>query len=199
MGGDRSESGIDPGEVTVLLERLKEDPAALDQVMNLVYQDIHRVARFERSSLNVQSAPETTVLVHEAFLKMFRGEGPEIENRKHLKRMSAMVVRQLIVDEARAQLAQKRGAGAHHTSFDRVKSIAQTGELESLLSLENAIVRLEEMDPELAEIVVSTYFGGLTAPELADALGVSLRTVQRQLKRARAWLKLELSNGHPAT
>lgn len=180
----------DSGQVTQLLDRLQDSPETLDRIMSLVYDDIHRIAHFQRQSMNMPS-PRTTVLVHEAFIKLFGDEIPQINNRKHLKYISAMTVRHLIVDMARSQLAQKRGGGAWHTGLDNEVQPAQADDAEYVLFVEQTLTELEKFDQELAELIIGTYYGGYTASELAEMTGTSLRTVQRQLKRARGWLKFE--------
>lgn len=178
--------------VTELLERLQDSPETLDQIMSMVYEDLHRVARNQRRSFGM-SSPQTTVLVHDAFIKLFGPSGPEIKDTQHLKRMVAKAVRHLIVDQARSQLAQKRGGGAWHTAFESDQHQARTEAAEHVLIVEQALLRLEQLEPELADLIVGTYYGGYTARELADITGRSPRTIERQLERARGWLRFELN------
>lgn len=182
---------IEPGEVTRLLENLKKSPESLDQIIALVYEDIHRIAHFQRMAMG-GVGPQTTVLVHEAFLKIFSQEDPRITDRVHLKRITAMAVRQLIVDQARARMSQKRGGDVFHTSLNERQVAVDSADAEYVLSVERALQRLERRDKKLAELVVGSYFGGYTVDELAELAGISRRTIQRQLKRARGWLRLEL-------
>ncbi len=191
MRSGRQDSGSSTEQVTTLLARLQESPETLDKIMSIVYEDIHRIAHHQRHSLAIP-APQTTVLVHEAFIKLFGERSPEINDRHHLKNMAALAVRNLIVDRARAQLAQKRGSGAVHTGLDDDRHAARSDDAEHVLMVEQALERLEQYDAELADLVVRTYYGGYTAKEMAEITGQSLRTVQRQLKRARGWLNLEV-------
>lgn len=178
--------------ITVMLERLKDSPDTLNRLMERVYEDIRRIAHFEQRSMNVPKI-QTTVLVHEVYLKLFGREMPEIRNKGHLKRLTAQTVRHLIVDRARAFMAQKRGGDAHHTSLDNMSASApEHDDVEAVMAVEEAITKLEETDERLAEIVVGTYYGGFSASELAEMTGRSRRTIQRDLKRARGWLKLEM-------
>jgi RNA polymerase sigma factor (TIGR02999 family) len=193
MTGKENGTGSDKIErVTEMLERLKESPDTLNRLMDRIYEDIRRIAHFEQQSMDVPKI-QTTVLVHEVYLKMFGREIPEIHDESHLKRLAAQTVRYLIVDRVRTFMAQKRGAGAHHTGLDKANAGAlEREDLESVVAVENAIQKLEETDARLAEIVVGTYYGGFSAFELSEMTGLSRRTIQRDLKRARGWLKLEL-------
>lgn len=181
----------DAGEVTRLLSRLEQSPESLDRILSVVYQDIHRIAHFERAARGGYG-PRTTVLVHEAFLKIFGREIPQLHDRVHLKRVAAMAVRQLIVDQARASMSRKRGGEYRHTPVRESDAAVSPSDAERVLSVEKALNRLEKHDRGLAELIVGSYYGGYTASELAELTGQSRRTIQRQLKRARGWLRLEL-------
>lgn len=180
------------GEVTRLLDRLQDSPQVLDRIMALVYDDMRRIAHNQNIG-HAASGSRTTELVHEAFLKIFSNNPPELQSRMHLMRMSAMAVRQLIVDRARAHLSHKRGAGAPHLELEEEQVAVEPDEVAHILAVEEALKRLQAHDPELAELIVGSYFGGYTAGELAEMTGQSIRTIQRQLKRARGWLRLEMS------
>ncbi len=179
------------GEVTRLLDRLQDSPRVLDRIMVLVYDDMRRLAHYQNAAHSSGDA-RTTELVHDAFLKLFSKHSPELRNRKHLMRLSAMAVRQLIVDRARAQLSQKRGAGVPMLELQEDQIAVDRDNLEQVLAVERALSRLEKHDADLAELIVGSHYGGYTAGELADMTGCSTRTIQRQLKRARGWLRLEL-------
>jgi len=178
-------------EVTRLLNRLQDSPQVLDRIMGLVYEDIRRIARNQNRGFRGQQA-RTTELVHEVFLKLFADNPPALECRLHLMKVSALAVRQLIVDQARSRLSQKRGAGAHHLALDDCPVAVDRSDAERVLSVEQALERLAEHDRELADLIIGSYYGGYTARELAEQQGCCVRTVQRQLKRARGWLRLEL-------
>ena len=179
------------GEVTRLLNCLQDSPRVLDRIMVLVYDDMRRIAHSQNAA-HVRSGSQTTELVHEAFFKIFSKDLPELRNRKHLMRLSAMAVRQLIVDHVRAQLSQKRGAGVPMLELEEEQIAVDRDDLEQVLVVESALSRLERHDAELAQLIVGSHYGGYTASELADMTGCSTRTIQRQLKRARGWLRLEL-------
>ena len=175
-----------------MLERLQDSPDTLNRLMDCVYGDIRRIAHFEQKSRDVPKI-QTTVLVHEVYLKLFSDEIPEIRDTSHLKRIAAQTVRHLIVDRVRNFMAQKRGGGAHHTSLDDGRLHEPNQEnMEAVVAVEEVIEKLEQTDERLAEIVIGTYYAGYSATELSEMTGRSRRTIQRDLKRARGWLKLEL-------
>lgn len=179
--------------ITEMLEKLKDSPNTLNRLMERVYEDIRRIAHFEQDAMNVPKI-QTTVLVHEVYLKLFSQDMPEIRDESHFKRMTAQIVRHLIVDRVRTFMAQKRGGGAHHTALDDKKVSQQPAheDLEAVVAVEEVIRKLEQTDERLAEVVIGTYYAGYSATELAEMTGRSRRTIQRDLKRARGWLKLEM-------
>ncbi len=191
----QGKTGPDPAHserITEMLERLSDSPDTLNRLMERVYDDIRRIAHFEQGAMNVPKI-QTTVLVHEVFLKLFGQEMPEIRDESHLKRLTAQIVRHLIVDRVRTVMAQKRGGGVHHTALDDLgASQPEQQDMEAVVAVEEAISKLEQTDERLAEIVIGTYYAGYTATELAEITGRSRRTIQRDLKRARGWLKLEM-------
>ena len=190
--GQTDSDSVYAEQITEMLERLQDSPDTLNRLMERVYKDIRRITHLEQRSMNVPRI-QTTVLVHEVYLKLFGQDVPEIRDEHHLKRLTAQTVRHLIVDRARAFMSQKRGAGAHHTALDNTKAgQPEQTDIETVVAVEDAIARLEETDERLAEIVVGTYYAGYSATELAEMTGRSRRTIQRDLKRARGWLKLEL-------
>ncbi len=186
-------------QVTQLLERLGTSPGSLERLADAIYEDIHRLAHFQRYQMRAGETLRTTALVNEAFLKVFREDGDSsISNRQHLMRLMAMAIRQIIVDHARRHLAQKRGGDAVHLEFDEGHMAASQEDAARVLDMETAVERLSAMDEELGDLVAARFFAGYTTDELAELAGVSRRTVQRQLQRANAWLRFELEQpeGH---
>ncbi len=187
---------IDQGEVTQLLEQLEQSPDALAQIANLVYDDVRRLARFQRLDQSSGPTLQTTAVVNEAFLKVFSdGSSPNINNRTHLLRLMSRAVRQIIIDYARKRLAKKRGGDVPHSDRD-VEALASESESDALrlIEIEAALKRLEAMDPRLVEIIEARFFAGFSTTEIGEILDISTRTVQRELRRASAWLKLELEH-----
>ncbi|MCH8476677.1 MAG: sigma-70 family RNA polymerase sigma factor [Wenzhouxiangella sp.] len=181
-------------QVTQLLEHLGESPDALDRLARLVYDDIHRLARHQRQGFKGGETLRTTALVHEAFLKVYRHHDAAIHDRSHLMRVMSLAMRQIIVDHARRRLADKRGGDAIHVELDEQQVADACIDAGRILDVEQAIERLGQTDEDLAELVAARFYAGLSTDDIADILGVSRRTVQRQLKRANAWLRFELQD-----
>ncbi len=180
--------------VTRLLADIGQQPQALERLSRLVYDDIHRLARFQRGGFKGGETLRTTALVHEAFLKVFDRDDPTINDRQHLMRIMTLAMRQIIVDHARRQLAEKRGGEAIHVELDEQQHATGRQDAERVLDVETAIERLSEVDKALGQIIAARFYGGLTIDELAEMQGISPRTIQRQLQRANAWLRFELQD-----
>ncbi|TJY59451.1 sigma-70 family RNA polymerase sigma factor [Sinimarinibacterium sp. CAU 1509] len=171
---------------------IESDAAAAADLVPLYYADLHRLARRVRFGAPADDTLQTTALIHEAYLKLCRT--PRWNDRAHFLRASALAMRQVLVDDARSRLTQRRGEGQAMLSLDDVDG----GELgvvqsdDSVLALDEALQQLAQIDPRLAQVVECRYFGGYTDDETAGALGVTARTVQRDWLRARAWLYQQL-------
>jgi RNA polymerase sigma factor (TIGR02999 family) len=191
--GMSSDSSEQQTQITQLIERLGNSPGSLGRLAEAVYEDIHRLAHFQRYQMQAGETLRTTALVNEAFLKVFREDGEaSIANRQHLMRLMAMAIRQIIVDHARRQLAQKRGGDVIHVELDEGQVAASQEDAARVLDMEAAVQRLTDMDEKLGDLVAARFFAGYSTDELAELAGVSRRTVQRQLQRANAWLRFEL-------
>jgi len=160
-------------------------PAFYDELRRLAHRQLGRGGRAGDRTLN------TTALVHEAFLKLEGCDASAIDSRRHFFALAALGMRQIIIDQARRHKTDKRGAGAERTSLDE-NVIAIDEEADHLLALDQAMSRLEEVDERLVRVVECRFFAGLSEAETAEALDLSLRTVQRDLQRARGWLRREL-------
>jgi RNA polymerase sigma factor (TIGR02999 family) len=165
---------------------------ALDRVVPLVYDELRRMARRHLRRGPAGYTLDTTGLVHEAYLKLAASDGLELKDRGHLMAVTACVMRQVLVDRARARMRHKRGSGQAAQELDEARLPAEDSRPEQLLDLDRALQRLRERDPQLARIFECRFFGGFGEEETADALGLSLRTTQRGWMRARAWLRAEL-------
>lgn len=184
-----------PGDVTQLLNQWVEgDAAALDQVTPLVYAQLRQIARQifrrERESHTLQP----TALVHEAFVRPI-GVKVEWQNRAHFFAVAARMMRRLLVNEAQARLADKRGGGLLRITLD--DKLGQMAAQEDVLELDAALRRLAELDARRSETMELHYFGGLTHEEIATAMAISESTVRRELRIAKLWLRRMLSE-HPA-
>ena len=183
----------EPGEVTRLLAAYAEgDREAFDQLVPLVYDELRRIARRHLHRGNRGQTLDTTGLVNEAYMKLANQVGLKLQDRGHFLAVSACAMRQVIISRARARLADKRGGGAQPVTLDE-HNIAGRDQAEWLLDLDRVLEELKERDEKLARTGECRFFAGLSEEETAEALGVSLRTAQRNWMRARAWLRAELS------
>lgn len=181
----------DSASVTELLHAWRDgDRSALDQLVPLVYSNLRGMAA---AHLHRESSIQTlnpTALVHEAYLRLIGDTDPEFQNRAHFLGVASRVMRQILVDRARARNAHKRYGGARIPLDD---DVAFTGERAAMVvALDDALSDLERQDPEKARLLEMRYFGGMTAEDSAALLGVPLHKINRQMKLAQAWLRREL-------
>jgi RNA polymerase sigma factor (TIGR02999 family) len=183
------------GEVTRLLQAARGgDGAALDRVLPLIYEELRRLARRQIRAEARGHTLHATELVHEAYMKLSAGAGPDAENRPHLMAMASRAMRQLLVDHARGRKARKRGGDWRRTTLSNGAATWDASP-EEILALEEA---LENLDPRQRQVVECRFFGGMEETEIARALQVSERTVRRDWVKARAWLYSRLYPGEPA-
>jgi RNA polymerase sigma factor (TIGR02999 family) len=183
------------GEVTQLLVAYREgDRDAFERLVPIVYDDLRRIARAHLRRNRAGHTLNTTVLVHEAYLRLVDQTRAQWEDRQHFLSVCARAMRQIIISNARKHAAAKRGGGERRVTLDEGR-IAGNEDAEWLLSLDRALERLAARNERLARVVECRYFAGLSERETADALQTSLRTVQRDWMRARAWLREDLGAG----
>jgi RNA polymerase sigma factor (TIGR02999 family) len=179
--------------VATMIDNARQgDEQALAALLPLVYDELRRLAarymRRERPGQTLQA----TALVHDAYLRLLRDSNLSWQNRAHFFGIAARSMRQILVERARARGAQKRWAGLGRVSL--TDSIAIAGDQSGILpALDDALNRLEQIDPEQAKIVELRYFAGLSIEEAAEALGMSPATLKRRWALARAWLYRDLS------
>jgi RNA polymerase sigma factor (TIGR02999 family) len=184
-----SDHRLAPGEVTRLLTEAREgDELALGKILPLIYDELRRLARRQVRREADGHTLHATELVHEAYLKLSGGGGPDAKNRPHLMAMASRAMRQLLVDHARSRKAKKRGGEWQRTTFVDGPAVREMAP-EDLLTLEDA---LSELDPRQRQVVECRFFGGMEESEIALALEVSERTVRRDWVKARAWLYARL-------
>lgn len=188
-----------PGDVTALLRKMQlGQTGAADELVRMVYQELRRIAgvymRDERPGHSLQP----TALINEAWLRLADQTRVDWRDRAHFFGVAAEMMRRVLVDHARARLADKRGAGAKVMSLDGVDVAASPEKLEEILAVDEALSGLRQFDPEQARIVEMRYFAGMTLNQIAEALETSLRTVNREWALASAWLRRELSGGQGA-
>ena len=185
-----------PSEITGLLKRWSAgDERARDQLIPLVYERLRELAHQRLRGAPTENSLNTTGLVHEAYIRLVEAPRVDLPDRAHFLALASEVMRNLLVDRARARLAAKRGGGTTPLELDEARWIPEEN-LESATELDEALTRLEAVSPRQGVLLQYRYFGGLSLEESATAAGVSLATAKRELRSARAWLALELQ-GEP--
>lgn len=170
------------------------DPAAWGHVFDATYADLRALARMRLAATPRGALLDTTSLVHESFLRFANAGRLEVSDRNHFFRYAATVMRSVIVDLARQQLADRRGGNARHITLNtQIGEDACAGEQE-ILRVHEALEELGKLDPRLAQIVEMRYFAGMTEQEMADVLGVTDRTIRRGWEKARVLLAAALRN-----
>ncbi len=162
----------------------------------LVYDELIRIARNELNRHRRGHTLNTRALVNEAYIKLFNNVAMTFENRGHFYAAAARAMRQVIIDYARARLADRRGGGAEHVSLDVLegKPLPIDAQSEQLLAIDRALEKLTLLDERLVKIVEMRFFAGLSVDEIAELLGVSTPTVKRDTRAAKAFMLQELSN-----
>ena len=181
-----------PGEVTLLLRMFRGgDTDAASRLMGLIYPELRRIARLQFRSEREDHVLQPTALVHEAFLRLVAHEDHTWENRERFFAAAANVMRRILIEHARARNAQKRDGGTTRIPLDDRLSFTHEQSAE-LMDLDQALTDLEQLSPRQARVVELRYFSGLSVPEIASALGVNPRSVDRDWAAARAWLRTRL-------
>jgi RNA polymerase sigma factor (TIGR02999 family) len=181
------------GQVTSLLAAWgKGDQNALNELMPLVYNELHRMARRAWSSQDPANTLQPTALIHEAYLRLAGADSASFQNRSHFFAVASTAMRQILVNHAKSRLAGKRGSGHVKVSFDDAEPAVHQ-EAAEVVALHEALERLQALDPRKSRVVEMRYFGGLSIEETAEALGVSIITVNRDWRLARTWLIREMS------
>ena len=181
----------DSGEITVLLDAAhKGDRGAMDRVLATLYQELHSMARRQLAGQHGHTL-DATALVHEAYLKLAGGAPLAALDRNHLLALSARAMRQVLVDDARARKADKRGGGQEALTLTASLGNGDAAAVE-VLALDELLASLHRVDERAAQIVELRYFGGYSETEIAAMLGISDRTLRRDWRRARAFLLAEL-------
>jgi len=183
-------------QITLLLERVRAgEHEALDELMPLVIVDLRRIARSFMRHQRPGHTLQPTALINEAFIRLFGDEPPAFADRAHLLALSSRIMRQLLVDHARATAAAKRGGGNRRVPWDtHIEVQAEDGSRDvKVLDLHTALETLEREHSCMAQVVEMHYFAGMTAEEAAAATGRSVHVVRHELRLARAWLRRELA------
>ena len=179
--------------IDVLTELRTGQGESLDRLLPLVYQELRSMAHRQLAARGRGGTLQTTALVHEAYLKLVDQSRADWRDRAHFLAVASIAMRHVLVDRARARLALKRGGDLRRITFDE-QAIAVDDQPEALVQLDEALERLGEVDPRLVRVVECRFFGGLTEDEIAESLGLTVRTVQRDWAKARMMLRRALES-----
>jgi len=185
MSADESNN---TNKVEALLTAIdRGDPKAMPELIDLIYPELKRLAHFQLAAERPDHTLNTTAVVHEAYMRLVaRRDG--WKDRKHFLRAAAAVMRHLLVDHARKRNAAKRGDGNPGLALDDNRLVSDDDTV-AVLALDNALKEIAAIDPRLEGIIECRYFAGLTVSDTAEALGMTVRTVERDWQRARGYLK----------
>ena len=188
---------LDQSQISALLERWSSgDSEALDRLIPVMYDRLHTLAHQRLSATPGERSLNTTGLVHEAYLKLADSPNASVANRNQFFGIASRAMRNVLVDHARARSAAKRGGGAAVVELHEATWIDSV-DMDTVTELDAALKKLEKLDTRQSRIVELRYFGGLSLEETASALDLSLATVKRELRTARAWLAAELTRETP--
>ncbi len=184
-------------DVTQLLLAWREgDEGALDKLLPLVYEELHRLAARYMRRESPGHTLQTSALVNEAFIRLIDQQQVHWQNRAHFFGIAAQLMRRILLDHARSQARAKRGGGALRVSFDEAAIVSGQRAAE-LIALDDALNALTAFDSRKSRIVELRFFGGLSNEEVAEVMGMSLRTVEREWRKAKVWLHHAMSEGSP--
>lgn len=179
-------------EITELLHRVQAgDEEAMNSLIPLVYNELKKLASAHLRREGSAGRVETTVLVHEAFLRLAGSKHPSYENRSHFYGIASRLMRQVLVDMARARASAKR-SGAEEVKLAEIPDLGSQPN-RPLLIMDDALTRLAETDQLKVQLIEMRYFGGMTAEESAEVLAMSVHMVRRELRLAQAWLRKEMA------
>jgi RNA polymerase sigma factor (TIGR02999 family) len=177
----------------MLLDWSDGNQSALDRMMPVVYSELHRLAHRYMNREHAGHTLQTSALVNEAYLRLVDQRNVKWHNRAHFFAIAAQMMRRILVDYARSHLYAKRGAGAVHVSLTHAGLVSNEPTAE-VTALDEALTKLESIDPQQARVVELRFFGGLTIKETAEAMGISVDMVKREWSTAKAWLYREMSS-----
>ncbi|MDT8439880.1 MAG: sigma-70 family RNA polymerase sigma factor [Wenzhouxiangellaceae bacterium] len=197
--GERPQEPIPeaPGDVTALLNRYRAgDTGALDQLFTLAYQQLRGLARQRMVGSSGVLTINPTGLVHETYLRLAGPAASDLKDSRHFFAVAARAMRQIVIDLARRRGSAKRGGGAINLSLE-CHALPVEDQAEQLCELDQQLNRLATRDPRLVQVIECRFFAGLNERETAEALAISVSTVQRDWIRARAWFALHCQPDRP--
>ncbi len=182
-----------PSRATLLIRKIGEgDRQAASDLLPMVYEELRQLARARLRHERPGQTLQPTALVHEAYLRLVKGEGEGWEGRRHFFAAAAEAMRRILIERARGKAAEKRGGSLQRVTLSEEVANPDT-EPELIIALDEALTRLEGEDREMAQVVKLRYYAGLSVEETAQSLEISPRTVNRHWTGARAWLLRELA------
>ena len=167
--------------------------AGTDAIVEMLYEDLRDIARRERFRAGRPMTLQTTAVLHEAYIKLYRRE--DWESREHFLGTAATAIRHVLVNAAIARKTAKRGSGDVALALDEARDLPFGDEDRELIALDEALKGLAAFDPELAKLIDCRFFAGLSEAETAEVMGISERTVRRRWTQARAWVHREMGGG----
>lgn len=180
-------------EVTQLLLAWSEgDSGALDSLIPLVYNELHRLAQSYMRRERAEHTMQTTALIHEAYLRLIDASQVQIKNRAQFFGIAARLMRQILVDAARSRGYQKRGGGVQRVSLEVALLVTPQSE-NDLVAIDEALCALADVDARKSQVIEMRFFGGMKEEEVAAALNVSIETVKRDWRLAKSWLRIYLA------
>lgn len=171
----------------LLLAWRNGNKSALDELMPLVYNELHRLAKHYMNGQKPENTLQATALVNEAYLRLIDSSQVRWQDRNHFFAISAQLMRRILVDAARARNSLKRGGAVQKIELEETLAVSSKQPFD-LVALDQALENLAEFSPRQSQIVELKYFGGLSEDEIAQTLDISSRTVRRDWSAARAWL-----------
>ena len=187
----------DDQPITLLLQNFASgDKSALDRLIPILYPELQRLARGYLRNERPGHTLQATALVHEAYARLVKQGQPDYSSRAHFIAVAAQLMRQILIDHARARNAGKRGGGGARFSLDDVVEVP-TDRPSIMIAIDDALVTLARKDPQKAKLIELRFFGGLTAEDSAEVLRIPVAEVRRHLRVGQAWLQRELDRTVP--
>jgi RNA polymerase sigma factor (TIGR02999 family) len=188
-------SGSDAAKTTNLVRAWRQgDAEAMDRLLPIVYDQLANLARRALRSERANHTLQSRALVHEAYLRLIQGD-LDFNDRAHFLALAARTMRRVLVDHARARRRHKRGGDQVQVPIEHIEPEVPAPPLVDVIALNDAIEQLQAFDPRKSQIVELHFFGGLSYDETAEAVGVSPATVDRELRLAKAWMRVHLAGG----
>jgi RNA polymerase sigma factor (TIGR02999 family) len=182
-------AGIVMSEITMLIQAARaDDPAALDRLFSALYEDLRQLARAKLRRATPMTSLDTTALVHESYLRFLKAGDLKVEDRPHFLAYAARVMRSIVVDIIRQRMADRRGGDVVQVTLNTNIAESVSTRDDEVILVNDALEELGKIDPRLVKVVEMRYFAGMREDEIAESLGVSTRTVERDWEKARLFL-----------